>query len=497
MPVHTSQAKILLSALVFIAGVHNPMAKGFQNFFEDANERIEMHRKTDIQIEVVDSNGQPVEGADVEINMTRHAFRWGTAVVAHRINSGSADNQIYRQKLLENFNSTVFENDLKWPAWEGAWGANLGWGQAEPALDWLDANNMGVRGHYLSWGTLSGVDGYGPNNPNNDLSMIQGPLFDHIQDKLTTSNDRVIEWDVINHPIGWGPTTYSDLWGMGFYSTLINFSRANALPGTEMWINEDNILNGGGVADEYELLLNFLNTDNALPDGIGIQGHFKSSWGRNLSDTHIRIYNQLIRFSQIVPRIQLTEFDIDVGVYDSNNNLISYDPQEHALLMNNYLISMFSHPDLEGVTMWGFWAGAHWLPTAALFDQNWNEKPALHAYRNLVYDQWWSNETGQTDLTGSLSTRVFKGDYDVAVSYAGNEYSATATFDDQNGSLVVTVDAVLLGDVNRDGAVNLLDVGPFIDLLNNGTFQEEGDMNGDGVVNLLDVDPFIAALGGG
>ena len=497
MVVHQSQAKICLLAIICIATIQADLAQGFQDFFEDANTRIELHRKTDIQIEVVDTNGQPVEGAGVEINMHRHKFRWGTAVVANRINSNSSDNQIYRQKLLENFNSTVFENDLKWPAWEGAWGSNLGWGQAEPALDWLQANNLAVRGHYLSWGTLSGVDGYGPNNPNNDVSMIQGPLFDHIQDKLATSNDRVAEWDVINHPIGWGPTTYSDLWGLGFYSTLINFSRANALPGTEMWINEDNILNGGNIANEYEQLLIFLDADGALPDGIGIQGHFKSSWGRNLADTHIRIYDQLIRFSQIVPRIQLTEFDIDVGVYDSNNNLISYDPQEHATLMNNYLISMFSHPDLEGVTMWGFWEGAHWLPTAALFDQNWNEKPALQAYRNLVYDQWWSNETGQTDANGLLTTRVFKGDYDVTVNYADNEYLATATFDDQNGSLIVTVEAVLLGDVNRDGAVNLLDVGPFIDLLNTGSFQSEGDMNGDGAVNLLDVDLFISALGGG
>lgn len=54
-----------------------------------------------------------------------------------------------------------------------------------------------------------------------------------------------------------------------------------------------------------------------------------------------------------------------------------------------------------------------------------------------------------------------------------------------------------LGDVNRDGSVNLLDIGPFIDLLNSGGFQLEADMNGDGVVNLLDVQGFIDALSQG
>jgi hypothetical protein len=53
-----------------------------------------------------------------------------------------------------------------------------------------------------------------------------------------------------------------------------------------------------------------------------------------------------------------------------------------------------------------------------------------------------------------------------------------------------------LGDVNRDGAVNGLDVDPFVELLTTGTYQVEGDMNEDGQVNGLDVDPFVAALVG-
>ncbi len=55
---------------------------------------------------------------------------------------------------------------------------------------------------------------------------------------------------------------------------------------------------------------------------------------------------------------------------------------------------------------------------------------------------------------------------------------------------------LLLGDVNRDGLVNLLDVQPFVDLLTSGGFQAEADINQDGVVNLLDVDPMVALLTG-
>ena len=54
--------------------------------------------------------------------------------------------------------------------------------------------------------------------------------------------------------------------------------------------------------------------------------------------------------------------------------------------------------------------------------------------------------------------------------------------------------AVLLGDVNMDGTVDLLDVQPFVDLIVNGIFQAEGDFNVDGTVDLLDVQPFVDIL---
>ena len=66
-----------------------------------------------------------------------------------------------------------------------------------------------------------------------------------------------------------------------------------------------------------------------------------------------------------------------------------------------------------------------------------------------------------------------------------------------NGSLEADNGDVLLGDVNLDGFVNLLDVAPFVNLVSNGLFQAEGDINEDGFVNLLDVAPFVAILSGG
>jgi len=53
---------------------------------------------------------------------------------------------------------------------------------------------------------------------------------------------------------------------------------------------------------------------------------------------------------------------------------------------------------------------------------------------------------------------------------------------------------LLLGDVNLDGVINLLDVKPFRTILRSGNYLAEADMNQDGTVNLLDVKPFRDAI---
>ena len=54
-----------------------------------------------------------------------------------------------------------------------------------------------------------------------------------------------------------------------------------------------------------------------------------------------------------------------------------------------------------------------------------------------------------------------------------------------------------VGDVNMDGIIDLLDVGPFVNSITTGVFQCEADVDGSGAVDLLDVGPFVDLLTGG
>lgn len=65
------------------------------------------------------------------------------------------------------------------------------------------------------------------------------------------------------------------------------------------------------------------------------------------------------------------------------------------------------------------------------------------------------------------------------------------------GAFAAQIDGGLLGDINCDGQVDLLDVQPFVDVLTSGVFSFKADINSDGVVDLLDVGPFVIEISGG
>ena len=73
-------------------------------------------------------------------------------------------------------------------------------------------------------------------------------------------------------------------------------------------------------------------------------------------------------------------------------------------------------------------------------------------------------------------------------------YSATFNGEQDVYYLRIPQTAGLIGDVNQDGEINLLDVSAFVAVLSEEAYQCEADINQDGEVNLQDVQPFVELL---
>ena len=363
-----------------------------------AEERIERLRKSDMSVRLVDKDGIPIAGAQVRMRMKRHAFGFGSAVAADGINDTSANGAKYRENITALFNKAVLENDLKWPSWEANRQKALG------AITWLGDNGVtDIRGHNLIWPSWRWL-------PQDVQALSSSPdalrarIDKHFEDELSATRGLLSDWDVLNEPY-----TNQDIQKiLGDAEMAQWFKLAKSLdPKPRLFINDYNIVEAGGNGvphqNAYFKTIQNLLSQNAPVEAIGIQGHF----GTQLTPP-TRVLEILDRFATFGKPIQITEFDIDID-----------DEQLQAAYTRDFMTAFFSHPAADAFVMWGFWEGRHWLPKGAMFRRDWTPKPNLEAYRDLVFREWWTDVTGQTDEDGIFATRGFKGDYDVEITLNG------------------------------------------------------------------------------
>lgn len=165
-------------------------------------------------------------------------------------------------------------------------------------------------------------------------------------------------------------------------------------------MNEGQVLSGIRT-DAYEDVIRYLIQHDAPPDGPGFRGHFS----RRHLPAPKRLHATFDRFARLIPSLQLTELDVQVG----------RDEQLQADYLRDVMTVAFSHPAFQGIVMWGFWEGHHWKPDAALYRRDWSIRPAGQVWLDLVKKKWWTNRSGTTDAQGRFATHGFLGEYVVTV----------------------------------------------------------------------------------
>ncbi len=365
---------------------------------QEAEQRIEEIRKVDVTLRVVDAEGHPVSGAAVRVAMLRHAFPWGACVPAERILGNSQEDQRYRAELLAMFNCAVLENDLKWNAWHGAYGPSFTRERTLSALQWLKEQGFYVRGHCLVWPGWENLQPWGE-SLREDPPQLRQRILDHIEELAKFTRDYVHEWDVLNEPVH----QTAALQTLGDSAAVEWFVRARAaLPeACRLFVNEYNIVESTLPAEQnaYADIIRALLDAGAPVEGIGFQSHFHDP--PESPAEALRVFD---RFAGFGLPIMVTEFDVNTK-----------DEDRQARFTRDFLTAAFSHPSCSGFVFWGFWEGSHWRPDAALFRKDWSEKPNLRAYRDLVHQEWWTDEKGNTDENGEISLRAFKGAYRIVV----------------------------------------------------------------------------------
>lgn len=368
----------------------------------DAVRRIDSLRKGDIVIKIVDKNGIGLKDMNVKIEMQKHHFNFGSAYngLVYKFEKSHPDYfKKYHELFNEMFSIAIIEHSLTWNAFEEN---SVNKHYADRGIKWLKERGKKII-VYATPGLYIAKKVYPKHVYSNIVTANYNAYMQkskaYIENMIKEYRSRVDQWVVSNEVI-------TSKW----------FQENNKNKMIETWfkqaINKDSSLCFGILehsvievstkknVEWYENAIKYLVDNKIKICRIGFQCHFREI----LTDPE-KIILLLDRFGKFGIPLQICEFDIET----KNEEL-------QARYTNDFLIAAFSSPAVNEIIIWGFYEGMHWRPDAAMYRIDWSLKPNGAVYRDLIFNKWWTNESGSTDSTGIIEKRGYKGEYKITVS---------------------------------------------------------------------------------
>jgi GH35 family endo-1,4-beta-xylanase len=365
----------------------------------DANARIEQIRKRNAEITVVDVNGQPVPGINVQISQIKHRFAFGTCIAYGALTGSSQAN--YRNFILDHYEWAVCENEMKWSSNESTrdvWNYT----QADYIANWCADNGLILRGHTLVWET----GGQTPSWVSGLACSTYPPtseMMDEIDERINSTVGRyagqIVQWDVDNEMLSGNMFDCLGEAGRAHF-----FQQANSIdPDCKFMMNEYSGNSFGGYDGvPYRNRAQGLINLGAPIEAIGIQAHVASPFQPE------NYYNNVLNvLDDLGLPIMATEFDVEQA-----------DVTQRATDLENFYRICFSHPNVQGIIQWGFWDGSQWRANAQLVETNWTINAAGQRYIDLL-DEWTTEDSNTTDSDGYVGFRGFHGTYEITLSAPG------------------------------------------------------------------------------
>jgi endo-1,4-beta-xylanase len=395
--------------------------------YHGINDSIAKYRKGELIV-------RAKRGSLVTVEQMRHEFWFGCAIPNSLAGSMSPDNlRQFKEKFLGNFNSAVTENALKWMIMEPR-KDQVNYAVIDSILSWTEKNNIPLRGHNLFWGIFR--------SPNTGQQYVQtwvtelndNELRQRIQERAEyitkRYKGRFAEYDLNNEMIH--GNYYEDRLGPEITKLMAQWAH-NGDPDAKLFVNDyDVLINDSPLGiglPEYMAHIRKLIKQGVPIAGIGAQGHSHlETFDRQV------LRNSLDSLAVFKLPIRITEFNLP-GMRSRYKSLQLTPEQEESKAKEivDYYKICFAHPAVEGILMWGFWEGANWVPSSSMYKRDWSPTPAAEAYKNLIFKEWWTKESGVTGRDGVFSTQAFFGKYKVTVNGISKEIDLTK----EKGELIV------------------------------------------------------------
>jgi len=402
--------RLTLLSLTFLALSWEPVSAK-PDWRTVADERIEKYRKGDLQLLLVDASGEPLTNTPVSLKLVRHAFGFGTCINGWPWKGGNPNEKAYSDFITSNFNSIVLEDHMKWYHVEKERGL-IDFSYSDQLVDWAISQGLSVRGHNLLWAkekwTPKWVRKLSPEE-------LRKAVLEHVKRTVTHYRGRVIAWDVNNEMLD--GSFYRDRLGEDIIPQVFK-TATDADPHTPLYVNEYGILASDDKTQRYLALIENLQKQGAAVGGIGVQEHagerFVRSAPHEATEPERREPGEL-KPEEVWKRLDMLA-ETGLPIWLTEVSFKTPDKLLRAEALERLFLTVFAHPAVDGVMLWGFWQNRHWLGAdAALIGRDWTMLPAGRSLVSLLNKRWTTDLKTATDSDGKVSFRGFYGAYEVTI----------------------------------------------------------------------------------
>lgn len=417
----------------------------------DAMARIDQHRKADLQITLQNDSGTPIENASINITLKKHSFPFGAVIRSTQLYS-TPYSDIYKENYKKYFNAAGASLGLK-PKW---WGTSTE-ESVDTAYQWFKANDFQYRGHAFVWEgegflppdqvTIYNSSTLSDEEKADTLMKLMEAYMDHAMERWDVSC-----WDVVNEPVV--NSIVNDL--LPDLNTFSHwFNKADSLrtvhnrEDIKLVLNENQIISNNakwvvGKIDTFMTIIDSMVAKEAPLEMLGFQSRIK--YGMLSPDT---MYQRLVNFEKYNIPYQATEFEI------RNSKNYTYTDAEVKQLTEEFMLTYFSHPKVEGIWHWTFVEKEAGTEKYALFNYDGTPRPTGEKWIELMEGLLNTDTTVTTNSEGSSSARAFLGTYEITITL--DDTTVTKQIElKENSNLIFTItdgaESILISNKQQNGS---------------------------------------------
>ncbi len=382
------------------------------------DERIESHRKMDMQLRLLLPGDQPVpEATTAHVKLVRHEFLFGCNLFSFDYQGDKED--AYRQRIENTFNYATL--NFIWEGYEPQSGQR-GIAKMQRMVSWCQKRGIATKGHTLVWNLE-------PPWTHQSMTADQTELlvWRRIAQEMEQFRGAIDRWDVVNEPTE-GESSAAERGADGLLHAYRQRGTAGTLTRAFSIARKANpdarlLVNDYVTTDAYARVLDDAIRNGAPIDVIGIQSHMHTGCWQVA-----RLWDVCNRFGKFGKPIHFTELSILSGALKNpadtdwktkRRDWVSTpegEARQAAEVYQTYRL-LFSHPAVAAITWWdvsdrGAWMGA----PAGLLRNDMSPKPAYYRVHDLIHKGWTTERSLPVDADGMVALRGFFGEYQVAIA---------------------------------------------------------------------------------